>query len=71
MTLQELQLELAKRSASLFVSMGPELTIRLIAPGGVVAHITAMSLEDGVAEALGQLDRRRAVALFPPLLSAQ
>lgn len=63
MTLQELQIELAKRGASLFVSMGPELTIRLIA-GAVVAHVVADALETAIVEALVQLDRRLALAHF-------
>lgn len=65
MTLQELQIELAKRGASLFVSSstGPELTIRLIA-GAIVAHVTAGTLEAAIAEALVQLDRRLALTHF-------
>lgn len=63
MTLQELQIELAKRGASLFVSMGPELTIRLIA-GAIVAHVVADTLETAIVEALTQLDRRLALAHF-------
>ena len=63
MTLQELQIELAKRGASLFVSMGPELTVRIIA-GAIVAHVAATTLEVAVTEALVQLDRRLALAHF-------